>query len=158
MTMVPYASTPDGKGIDLITLRNQSGIEIRVVSYGGTILSLKSPDRTGAQDDIVLGFDEVPTYFDKSPYFGCLIGRYCNRIAKGKFTLDGQTYTLATNNGPNHLHGGKKGWDQMNWKAESFQNRDGVGVAMSLVSPDGDEGYPGKVTTKVTYTLSDDNK
>lgn len=158
MTMVPYASTPDGKGIDLITLRNQSGIEIRVVSYGGTILSLKSPDRTGAQDDIVLGFDAVPTYFEKSPYFGCLIGRYCNRIAKGKFSLDGHAYTLATNNGPNHLHGGNKGWDKVVWKPEPFNDTRGAGVKLSYTSVDGEEGYPGTVKADVTYTLTDSNE
>jgi aldose 1-epimerase len=157
MTMVPYSATPDGQSINLITLRNQSGIEIKVVSYGGTILSLTTPDRTGAKDDIVLGFDEVPTYFDKSPYFGCLIGRYCNRIAKGKFTLDGHAYTLATNNGPNHLHGGTKGWDKVVWTPDPFQDARGVGVKLSYTSVDGDEGYPGTVKADVTYTLTDNN-
>jgi aldose 1-epimerase len=153
-----FGTAPDGQPLKLITLRNQAGIEIRVSTYGGTILSLKTPDRAGTSDDIVLGFDTMPPYFDKSPYFGCLIGRYCNRIARGKFTLDGKTYTLATNNGPNHLHGGKVGWDKVVWRSEPFQNTSGVGVKLSYTSKDGEEGYPGAVVADVTYTLTDKNE
>src|SRR6185503_15349617 len=104
----------------------------------------------GISDDIVLGFDDITAY-DKAPYFGCLIGRYCNRIAKGKFTLDKQTYTLATNNGPNHLHGGIKGWDKVLWTPTEIQNANGVGVKLTYTSKDGEEGYPGTVTADVTY-------
>ncbi len=128
MSKTPFERTPDDQTVDLITLRNRNGIEMQVLSYGGIIMSLKTPDRTGAIDDIVLGFDHVKDYVEKSPYFGTLIGRYGNRIAKGKFTLDGQTYTLATNNNANHLHGGVKGWDKVVWTADLFQNADGVGV------------------------------
>ena len=112
---MPFERTPDGELVDLITLRNGNGIEMTVLTYGGVIQSLRTPDRTGALDDIVLGFDDLKSYVEKSPYFGCLIGRYGNRIAKGRFTLDGQAYTLATNNGANHLHGGAKGWDKAVW-------------------------------------------
>ena len=150
-----FGTTPDGRNIDLITLRHQNGTEIKVLTYGGIIQSLRTADRTGAFDDIVLGFDEAAPYFDTSPYFGCIIGRYCNRIAKGQFTLDGQTYQLATNDGPNHLHGGTKGWDKVLWTPDPFQDERGVGVALRYTSPDGDEGYPGTVQATVTYTLND---
>jgi aldose 1-epimerase len=153
-----FGTTADGQGINLITLRNQAGIEIRISTYGATILSLSTPDRAGAADDIVLGFDTMTPYFDKSPYFGCLIGRYCNRIAKGKFTLDGKSYSLATNNAPNHLHGGKKGWDKVVWTSAPFQNAEGVGTKLSYTSQDGEEGYPGTVKADVTYTLNEKNE
>jgi aldose 1-epimerase len=139
-------------------LRNRNGIEIQVLSYGGIIMSLKTPDRTGLVEDIVLGFDHLKDYVEKSPYFGTLIGRYGNRIAKGKFTLDGQTYTLATNNNGNHLHGGNKGWDKVVWGSEMFQNAGGVGVVLTYTSKDGEEGYPGTVKARVTYTLNEQDE
>jgi aldose 1-epimerase len=157
VTLTPYERTPDGQNVDLITLRNQNGIEMTVLTYGGVIATLRTPDRTGAADDIVLGFDNLRSYVDKSPYFGCIIGRYGNRIARGRFTLDGQTYTLATNNDANHLHGGVKGWDKAVWRAEPFQ-RENVGVVLMHTSADGDEGYPGRVNATVTYTLTNDNE
>ncbi|HEX5070597.1 MAG TPA: aldose epimerase family protein [Vicinamibacterales bacterium] len=155
LTMAPFDRTPDNQVVDLITLRNSNGIELTVLTYGGVIKTLRTPDRTGALDDIVLGFDDLPSYLTKSPYFGCLIGRYGNRIAKGRFTLDGTAYTLATNNETNHLHGGNKGWDKAVWKFDTFNNASGVGVVLTHTSPDGDEGYPGEVKAKVTYTLTD---
>ncbi|HUL72370.1 MAG TPA: aldose epimerase family protein [Vicinamibacterales bacterium] len=155
MTMAPFARTPDDQAVELITLRNQAGIEVRLMTYGATIVSLKAPDKNGQIDDVVLGFDDFPPYLDKSPYFGSVVGRYGNRIAKGKFTLDGQTYTLATNNGPNHLHGGVKGFDKKIWKAEPFQDKNGPGVKFSYTSLDGEEGYPGTLKAEVTYTLTD---
>jgi len=155
VTKTPGERTADGQLVDVITLRSPSGVEMTVLTYGGIITSLKTPDRSGALDDIVLGFDTVKMYEEKSPYFGCLIGRYGNRIAKGRFTLDGQTYKLATNNGPNHLHGGVKGWDKVIWGAEPFQNATGSGVVLTYTSKDGEEGYPGTVTATVTYTLTD---
>jgi aldose 1-epimerase len=155
LTQGPFDRTPDGKVVDRITLRNGNGIEMTVLTYGGVITSLKTPDRTGALDDIVLGFDDLKSYLEKSPYFGCLIGRYGNRIAKGRFSLEGQTYTLATNNGANHLHGGVKGWDKAVWGFDLFQNATGVGVVLTHTSADGDEGYPGTVKAKVTYTLTE---
>lgn len=158
LTLAPFGQTADGTGIDLITLRNQRGIEIRLMTYGGIILSIKTPDRTGVSDDITLGYDTAAAYFKNSTYFGVLVGRYANRIAKAKFTLDGKTYTLPANNGVNSLHGGTIGWDQKVWKADTFQNAGGVGVALTLTSPDGDQGYPGEVKAKVTYTLTDDSR
>jgi aldose 1-epimerase len=142
-----------------MTLRNGKGIELTVLTYGGIIMSLKTPDRDGTIDDIVLGHDSVAGYEANSPYFGSLIGRVGNRIANGTFMLDGQAYTLAKNNGPNHLHGGLKGWDKVVWKAsDPFQDRTGVGVRLEYTSPDGDEGYPGTVTAHITYTLTPDNR
>lgn len=158
VSSTPVGRTPDDKVIDLVTLRNAAGIEMRVLTFGGIIQSLRTPDRDGVFDDVVLGFDDIPMYFDKSPYFGCLIGRYGNRIAKGRFALDGTTYTLATNNGPNHLHGGNKGWDKVVWTSEPFQNATAVGVKLSYTSVDGEEGYPGTVKAQVTYTLNDSNE
>jgi aldose 1-epimerase len=153
-----FGRTPDGQAVDLITFHNSHGIEVRAMTFGGTILSIKTPDKTGQLDDITLGFDTFAPYVDKSPYMGAIIGRYGNRIGKGQFTLDGQTYKLATNNGANHLHGGTKGWDKRVWKAETFQNTGGVGVKFSYTSPDGEENYPGTVKAEVTYTLTDSDK
>ncbi|HET9373108.1 MAG TPA: aldose epimerase family protein [Vicinamibacterales bacterium] len=158
LALTPYGKTPDGQVIEVITLNNNRGVEMSVMTYGGTILSLKTPERRGQSGDIVLGFDSLESYFDKSPYFGCLIGRYCNRIAKGRFTLDGTPYQLPINNDPNSLHGGTTGWDKVVWKADTFQNAMGQGVVLTHVSPDGDQGYPGKVTADVTYTLTDDGR
>ena len=159
MTKSPFARTKDGISVDLITLRNDAGIEVGILTYGGIIRTLETPDRTGALDDIVLGFDTLPLYEEKSPFFGALVGRYGNRIGNGRFTLDGQTYSLARNNGPNHLHGGNKGWDKAVWSAgDPFQNATGVGVTLSHTSPEGDEGYPGTVKAVVTYTLTDANE
>jgi aldose 1-epimerase len=132
-------------------------MEVRAVTYGGIILSLRVPDPGGALSDIVLGYDSLGGYLESSPYFGAIIGRYGNRIAKGRFTLDGRPYSLALNNGPNALHGGKKGFDKVVWRAEPFQKPEGVGVVFSYTSPDGEEGYAGKLDATVTYTLSDDN-
>ena len=159
VTKSPFARTKDGISVDLITLRNDAGTEVGILTYGGVIRTLKTADRTGALDDIVLGFDTLQLYEEKSAFFGTLVGRYGNRIANGQFALDGRTYSLAKNNGPNHLHGGNKGWDKAVWTAgDPFQNADGVGIALSHTSPDGDEGYPGTVKAVVTYTLTDANE
>lgn len=157
VTSVPFGAASDGTPVDIITLRNGKGIEMTVLTYGGIIMSLKTPDRAGVADDIVLGHDSVAAYEANSPYFGSLIGRVGNRIANGLFTLDGKPYKLAKNNGPNHLHGGLKGWDKVVWKADPFQDRTGVGVRLEYTSADGEEGYPGKVTAHVVYTLTPDN-
>jgi len=157
VTSVPFGATASGTPVDLITLRNGKGLEMTVLTYGGIIMSLKTPDRNGVADDIVMGHDTVAGYEANSPYFGSLIGRVGNRIANGTFTLDGKVYTLAKNNGPNHLHGGLKGWDKVVWKADPFQDRTGAGVRLEYTSLDGEEGYPGKVTAHVVYTLTPDN-
>src|SRR5262245_40789009 len=142
-----------------VTLKNANGMEVRAISYGGIITSIRVPDRNGNFDDVVLGYDTEDQYRkNNGPHFGGIIGRYGNRIAKGSFTLDGQTYKLATNNGPNHLHGGNIGFDKVVWDTEEFRNTDGVGVIFRYTSADGEEGYPGTLTTRVTYTLNDRNE
>ena len=152
-----FGTTPDGTAVELYTLTNASGMEVRAMTYGGIILSLRVPDKTGALGDVVLGYDSLDAYLKSSPYFGAIIGRYGNRIARGRFKLDGKEYKLATNNGPNALHGGVKGFDKVVWKAESFQDGRGVGIVFTYTSADGEEGYPGKLDAKVTYTLGDDD-
>jgi aldose 1-epimerase len=128
------------------------------MTYGGIIASLETPDRQGQLADIVLGFDTLKGYLGESPYFGAITGRYSNRIAKGRFTLDGKSYQLATNDGPNHLHGGVKGFDKVVWKGEPLERADGAGVAFSRTSPDGEEGYPGALTSRISYVLTDRNE
>lgn len=154
----PFGSTPDGKAVELFTMVNAGGMEVRAISYGGTIISLKTPDRTGALGDIVLGFDNLQGYLDGTPYFGAIIGRYGNRIGGAAFELDGVTYTLAANDGPNHLHGGVKGFDKVLWQGEIFDDERGIGVVFTYTSPDGEEGYPGALQARVTYTLTDANE
>ena len=154
----PFGRTADGTTIDLFTLTNAHGMEVRAISYGATVTSIRVPDRNGKLDDVVLGFDTMDGYLGNHPYFGAVVGRYGNRIAKGQFTLDGKTYQLATNNGPNHLHGGVKGFDKVVWQGEPFE-RDGIaGVVYTHTSPDGDEGYPGTLVARVTYTLNASNE
>ena len=153
-----YGTTSEGEAVDLYTLSNANGIEVRAITYGGIIVSLKVPDNNGRLDDIVMGHDTLEGYVTKSGYFGAIVGRYGNRIANGKFTVDGVEYKLAVNNGPNHLHGGLKGFDKVVWQAESFENPDGAGVVLSYTSKDGEEGYPGNLTAKITYTLTAQNE
>jgi aldose 1-epimerase len=149
-----FGRMPDGTAVDLYTLANPHGIEIRAITYGAVIVSVRTPDRAGRFADIVLGFDAFDDYLTKSRYFGAVVGRYGNRIAKGRFTLDGRTFQLATNNGVNHLHGGVRGFDKVVWKAEPFERGGAVGVALTYTSRDGEEGYPGTLQAKVTYTLT----
>lgn len=153
-----FGTTHDGKAVDLYTLTNSHGVEVRVTNYGGIITSLRVPDKDGQSDDVVLGYDSLDSYLKSTPYFGAIIGRYGNRIANGKFTLDGKECTLAKNDGPNSLHGGIKGFDKAVWEAEPFENKEGVGVIFKYTSPDGEEGYPGNLKTTVTYTLTDKNE
>lgn len=150
--------TVEGQQVELYTLTNKNGIEIKIMTYGAIIQSLKVPDRKGTLANIVLGFDNIDDYVAKSPYFGALVGRFANRIAKGMFTLDGKTYTLAINNDPNTLHGGKVGFDKHIYKAKESQASDGTSLELSRVSPDGEEGYPGTLTYSLTYTLTDKNE
>src|SRR5437667_17260 len=152
VTRERFGTTDCGEAVSVFTLKNAHGMALRVTDYGGIILTLLVPDKNGRLDDVVLGYDSLTGYLRSSPYFGALIGRYGNRIAGGRFTLDGKTYTLATNNGPNHLHGGRKGFDTMLWKAEPVSTSDIVGVKFSHTSPDGAEGYPGKLAATVTFT------
>ena len=150
-----FGKMPDGKPVERFTLKNANGVEMQAIAYGGIITSLRVPDRTGKFDDIVLGFDRLEDYLKDHPFFGAIIGRYGNRIGKGQFTLDGKTYKLATNNGPNHLHGGVKGFDKVLWTVEPIA---GNALAFTRTSPDGEEGYPGNLRVRVTYTLTDKNE
>ena len=150
----PFGSTPGGEAVDLITLRGPSGIELDVMTYGGTVTRLLTPDRGGERADIVLGHGWLESYLAGTPYFGAIVGRYGNRIAAGRFTLDGTEYELAVNNGPNHLHGGLTGFDKVVWTAESYSNETEAGVVLRYVSPGGEEGYPGELSVQVTYTLT----
>ena len=149
----------DGQNVALYTLTNRKGVEAKITTYGGIVVSLKVPDRNGKIDDIVLGFDNLDDYLKgNSSYFGALIGRYGNRIAKGQFTLGGADYKLATNNGENHLHGGIKGFDKVVWNARSPKAKDGASLTLTYLSRDGEEGYPGNLGVTVTYTLTEDNE
>src|SRR5215211_4579930 len=158
VAQVSFGTTGQGEAVHVYTLTNAHGVEMRATDYGGIILSLLVPDRAGQFADVVLGYDSLDGYLAGSPYFGALIGRYGNRIAGGRFTLDGQTYTLARNNGPNHLHGGLKGFDKVVWRVEPFERDDEVGLVLTYTSPDGEEGYPGTLQARVTYTLTDSNE
>ena len=157
ITKAPFGATKDGTAVEIYTLRNANGIEARISNYGGIIVSLKVPDRNGNLGDVVLGYDTLDGYLTNSPYFGALIGRYGNRIAKGKFTLDGVAYTLAVNNGPNALHGGLKGFDKVVWQAKTRNTSEGPVLELTYVSKDGEEGYPGTLKVKAVYTLTKDN-
>ena len=158
VTRTSFGKTKEGQEVTAFNLKNTKGLEARILDYGGIVVSMRVPDRQGRFEDVVLGYDNFEGYLTAPSYFGALIGRYGNRIAKGRFVLDGKTYPLAANNGPNHLHGGRKGFDKVLWKAETLEAKDGVGVAFTYTSPDGEEGYPGTLRTRVTYTLTDRNE
>jgi aldose 1-epimerase len=153
-TRSSFGQLPDGRSVDQFTLTNAHGIEVRLITYGGIITSIRTPDRSGQLDDVVLGFDSLAGYLKDSPYFGAIVGRYANRIANGQFSLDGTTYHLTKNNGPNSLHGGVRGFDKVVWTGEPFQTDSGVGVTLRYTSKDGEEGFPGMLVARVTYTLT----
>ena len=153
----PFGKTAGGMEAHLFTLTNRNGVEARITNYGGTVVSLKVPDRDGVMGDVVLGYDTLADYLKNSPYFGCLVGRYGNRIARGGFTLNGKHYALATNNGPNALHGGLKGFDKVVWAATTKMTAEGPALGLNYVSRDGEEGYPGTLSVTAVYTLTDDN-
>ncbi len=153
-----FGKLPDSSLADIYTLINHSGITLKVTNYGGRITAIMVPDKNGKPEDIVLGFDTLSGYLAANPYFGAIVGRYGNRIAKGKFEIDGNKYILAQNNGINHLHGGIQGFDKVLWKAEDFKTEKSVGVKLSYLSRNGEEGYPGNLNAIVTYTLTDDNQ
>jgi aldose 1-epimerase len=158
VTKAPFGKTADGQEVELYTLTNSKGMTVKITDYGAIVTSVEVPDRDGKTANVNLGFDNLDQYLKGHPYFGAIIGRYGNRIAGGKFTLDGKEYTLAVNNGPNHLHGGLKGFDKVVWKVSEVKKPDSVALVMTHSSPDGDEGYPGKFDVTVTYTLTDDNE
>jgi aldose 1-epimerase len=153
-----FGRTPDGKNVDVYTLTNRRGAEARITNYGAALVSLKAPDRAGRFADVVLGFKDVAGYLSGNFYVGTIVGRYGNRIAGGRFTLNGVEYRLATNNGPNHLHGGVRGFDKVLWEARPLKARGGSALALTYTSPDGEEGYPGTLRARVVYTLTDANE
>jgi aldose 1-epimerase len=154
-----FGTTSDGQLVEIYTITNSHRLELRTMTYGGIIVSLRVPDNAGKLDDVVLGFDNFEGYLkNNKPYFGAIVGRCANRIGDGKFALDGVEYHLARNNGPNSLHGGLKGFDKVLWRAEPFENGEEAGITFTYASKDGEEGYPGTLQTRVTYTLSDNNE
>ena len=159
VTREAFGTTPGGESVDLFTLTNSQGLKATVITYGGILRTLEVPDRDGNLADITLGFDTLEEWIEKNgPYMGALIGRYGNRIAEGQFTLDGTTYTLATNDGANHLHGGMRGYDKVVWQGEAIETDGAVGVRLHYLSTDGEEGYPGNLDITVTYLLTDANE
>ncbi len=154
ITQAPFGQLPNGETITQFTLTNANGLVARIIDFGGIITELHTPGRDGKPADIVLGFDTIEPYLADSPYFGALIGRYGNRIAKGRFTLDGQEFSLPANNGNNHLHGGAPGFDKVKWDAIVIEDS----LQLAYRSADGEQGYPGNLDATVIYTLTDDNE
>jgi aldose 1-epimerase len=154
----PFGKTKDGTPVTVYTLISTRALKVRLIDYGATLISVETPDKDGKLANITLGFPTLEGYLQRHPYFGSTVGRYGNRIAGGKFKLDGKEYTLATNNGPNHLHGGLKGFDAVMWKAEPIKEPSAVGVKFTYRSKDGEEGYPGNLDVTVTYTLTNNNE
>jgi aldose 1-epimerase len=152
----PFGTLADGRQVEAVVLRNQAGIRVRIMALGAAVQSLLVPDRTGHAGDIVLGFDSPEEYVQNPSYFGATVGRFANRIAKGRFTLDGKAYTLATNNHGNHLHGGLKGFDKVLWTIDSVKSASPATAVFSYTSPEGEEGYPGTLHVTATYSLDDD--
>ncbi len=153
-----FGKTPDGVPVEIYSLRNPNGFEARIMTYGGIVVSLKAPDKSGKLDDVVLGYDNLDGYIKRNLYFGALVGRYGNRIAKGRFSLNGKVYSLATNNnGVNHLHGGLKGFDKVVWTARPLETSHGPALQLHYLSKDGEEGFPGNLPVTATYTVTPDN-
>ncbi len=153
-----FGTLDNGMKVYLYTLHNQIGAELKVTNFGATVVSLTMPDRNGNYKDIVLGYDSLKSYENGTSYFGAIVGRYANRISKGKIKIDDKTYQLSVNEGENQLHGGKVGFNKMLWTAKTFNSKIGPSIKLTLVSPDGDQGYPGKVILNVTYTLTNNNE
>jgi aldose 1-epimerase len=153
-----FHRTIDGSQVDLYTLRNSNGLEAEITNYGGIAVSLTVPDKNAKFGDVVLGYDNLNDYIGSSPYFGALIGRYGNRIAKGRFTVDRVEYQLAQNDGSNALHGGRKGFDKVVWQADKVDTNDGPALKLAYISKDGEENYPGTLRCAVTYTLTNRNE
>lgn len=156
VTTEKFGVLPNGKEVMAYTLSNKNGVKLKVINYGGIVVSLDVPDKNGKLGDVVLGYDSLDGYLKSTPYFGAIVGRYGNRIGKGKFSLDGKEYTLAVNNGPNHLHGGIKGFDKVFW--DITVPADSNKLVLSYTSADMEEGYPGALKMEVVYTLTDDNE
>jgi len=154
----PFGVTATRETVELYTLTNSNGMEARIMTYGGAVVSLTVPDRQGKLGDVVLGYETLDGYLKNSPYFGAIIGRYGNRIGKGSFSLNGKQYTLPKNNGENTLHGGIKGFDKVVWKAQEVKGKESVGLSLTYLSKDGEEGFPGNLSATVVYTLTDNNE
>ena len=152
-----FGMTSNGERVELYTLTNVNGLEARIMTYGGIVVSLKIPDRNGNLGDVVLGYDALDAYLKNNPYFGAIIGRYGNRIGKATFSLNRKSYALSKNNGENMLHGGNKGFDKVVWKAREVNTRNGVGLSLTYLSKDGEEGFPGNLAVTVVYTLTNTN-
>jgi aldose 1-epimerase len=157
-TRAPFGQLSDGTRVEAVTLTNAAGMSARIMTLGATLQSLVVPDKAGHKDDVVLGYDTAQEYLSRPNYFGASVGRYANRIAKGRFSLDGKTYTLATNDGPNALHGGLKGFDKRMWKIDSVTSGPDARVVLSYVSADGEEGFPGQMRVTATYSLNEKNE
>ena len=153
-----FGTTADGARVDLFTLTNDRGMEVKITNYGGIITSIRIPDRVGNVGDVVLGHDTLEGYLKRSGYFGAIIGRHANRIAGGRFSLNGAVYSLAQNNGENHLHGGIRGFDKVVWEAREISGPEGIGLELEYLSKDGEEGYPGNLHARVTYILTEKNE
>lgn len=158
ITQAQFGTTSDGQAVTKFRVSNATGMSVEMIDYGATITSVMTPDRNGMTQNITLPCYSMQGYEACGMYFGCSVGRYCNRIKEGKFSIDGTEYTLATNNDPNHLHGGDKGFDKQMWTAEEISSDNSAGVRFTLVSPDGDEGYPGEVTVMVEYSITSENE
>ncbi len=158
ITRSPFGKKADGTPVDLYKMKNSHGLEVEIITMGGIIVSLRTPDRNGELADIVLGFSELAPYEAEHPYLGALVGRVGNRISNARFVLDGKEYVLAANDGPNHLHGGLVGFDKAVWKATPEDAAEGPKLVLRHVSPDGDEGYPGELTVEVSYTLNNEDQ
>jgi len=153
-----FGRTTDGEPVDVITLRNNRGMAARIITFGAAVQSLTAPDRRGRFADVVLGYPTMDGYNTKPEYFGSTVGRVANRIARGRFTLDGRTYQVPVNNGPNSLHGGTKGFDKVVWRVVEVRSGPVASVTLAYTSPDGDQGYPGKLETTATYSLNERNE
>jgi aldose 1-epimerase len=153
----PFGQLEDGSPVDIFSLRNSKGAEARICNYGGIVVSLKVPDREGRISDVALGYDDLGGYLKKNPYFGAIVGRYANRIGGAKFSLNGKEYTLAANNGTNSLHGGLKGFDKALWEPRILATPAGPALELSYVSKNGEEGFPGNLTVRAVYTMTEDN-
>ena len=153
-----FGKTPEGRAVSIYTLTNRRGAEARITDYGGTVVSLKVPDRRGRLGDVVLGFDDLPGYLAQDFYIGSLVGRYANRIGGARFRLNGVEYKLAANNGPNNIHGGLKGFDKVVWESRPLRARGGAALELTYLSRDGEEGFPGNLRARVVYTLTDRNE
>jgi aldose 1-epimerase len=153
----PFGKTADGKPVTLYTLSNNQGNTVELIDYGAIVVSINVPDRSGKKTNVTAGFSSIDGYLERHPYFGATVGRFCNRIAMGKFSLEGKTYSLAVNNGPNHLHGGEVGFDKRMWQVAEVKADNSVGLKFTYVSPDGEEGYPGTLTTIAEYRWDNNN-